>query len=193
MPRRRKLPNFLRAAELSQLLTAAAAAIEAARTVAKRRAARRDLVMVQTGLFLGLRVSELVKLRVEQLDLAGGYCQVVAGKGDKDRTLPVPARLLPVLREWVGERKTGWVFTSSSERRLGKRTAQTRITALGVRAGLVRRLKAHGLRHTFATRLLESGAAIHEVSELMGHSSIQTTATYLHCIPERLRSAVDRL
>lgn len=196
MPRRkraRKLPNFFRASEAEQLLSAARTAIDATRTPGKLRAARRDLVMLQTGLLLGLRVGELCRLRIEEVDFDGGFVQVIGGKGDKDRTLPLPHRLAPMLREWAADRRTGWLFTSAADRKLAPRTFQTRLAALGAAAGLTKRAKPHGLRHTFATRLLESGAAIHEVSELMGHASIQTTSTYLHTVPERLRGAVDRL
>lgn len=193
MARRRKLPNFLRLVEIEALLSAARVAVEQAKTPGKRRATRRDLAMVQTGLLLGLRVSELCKLRIEEVDFDGGFVQVIAGKGDKDRTLPLPARLAPILREWAGDRKTGWLFTSAGDRKLAPRTFQTRLAALGRAAALTKRAKPHGLRHTFATRLLESGAAIHEVSELLGHASIATTQVYLHVLPERLRGAMDRL
>ena len=197
--RGRRLPNFLRVAEIEQLLAAAAAAVTAAHSPGKRRAAQRDLCMVQTGLLLGLRVSELCKLQIENIDADGGFIAIVAGKGDKDRTLPLPARLVPILREWIathrGGARAGWLFpaTAAGTRRMSPRTFQTRLATLGKAAGITKRCKPHGLRHTFATRLLESGAAIHEVSELMGHSSISTTQVYLHTVPERLRGAVDRL
>lgn len=191
--RRRRLPNFLRSAEIDTLTAAAAAALDAATTPARKAAARRDLVVVQTGLQLGLRVSELTKLRVEDLDLDQRTAMVVQGKGGKDRMLPVGEKLFAVLTAWLGERRTGYVFPGRGDARLSTRTLQLRVTALGKRAGLAKRLKCHTLRHSFATRLLEKQAGIHEVSELLGHSSIATTQTYIHVVPERLRGAVDRL
>jgi site-specific recombinase XerD len=193
MSRRRRLPNFLRAAEIDRLIQAAEACHAEARSPAKKAAARRDLVQVQAGLFLGLRVSELCKLRVEDLDLDQRTAMVVQGKGGKDRSLPISERLFAVLMDWLGERRAGFVFEGKGGRKLSTRTVQLRMLALGQKAGLTKRLKPHTLRHSFATRLLEKQAAIHEVSELMGHSNISTTQVYLHTVPERLRGAVDRL
>lgn len=193
---RRRLPNFLRQAEADALLAAAAGARLTAASPSKRRAAHLDEILLQTGLLLGLRVSELCKLDVQDLDLAARTAMVRAGKGDKDRCVPVPARLVALLEEWQGrgkKRAAGPVFASPRGGRLASRTVQLRLAALGKRAGLPRRLKPHTLRHTFATRLLERGASIREVQELLGHSSVATTEVYTHTVPDRLRGAVDRL
>jgi site-specific recombinase XerD len=191
--RKRKLPNFLRSNESEQLLAAAQRAIDEARSAAKRQAARRDLAMVSMGLFLGLRVSELCKLRIEDIDLAARTCLVVEGKGRKDRMVPIGTRVLPVLQEWLGDRRSGPVFPGRGQRPVGVRTAQARITSLGARAGLIRRLKSHTLRHSFATALLQAGANLVDVQELLGHESLATTERYLHVLTDRLKGVVDRL
>jgi integrase/recombinase XerC len=190
--RRRKLPTFLRPAESDALLSAAHCALNGAKTQAKRHGARRDVAMVATGLYAGLRVAELCALEVEHIDLAGGFLQVHEGKGKKDRTLPIGGKLLMVLRDWIGDRTRGMLFAGPKGKWLSERTFHERLATLGKAAGL-RRCNPHALRHTFACRLLESGASIVEVSELLGHSSVAVTSLYLHALPERLRGAMDRL
>jgi integrase/recombinase XerC len=157
-------------------------------------------------LFLGLRVSELVNLRAADVDLAQATILVNQGKGAKDRYVPISSHFLPDLQEWMrsqeqgassqepgARRRDGFVFSSPRGGRLSARTVQLRLEAIGKKAQIPRRLKPHTLRHTFATRLLERGANIREVQELMGHSSVATTEVYTHVVPERLRGAVDRL
>ena len=193
MARSRKLPNFLRAHEAEALLAAALAAHAEAGSVAKKRSAEVDHLVIQAGLYLGLRVSEICKLKIEDLDLAQGTALVYQGKGNKDRYVPIPARFIPTLKTWLGERGTGYVFPSPRGGKLSSRTLQLRLKALGKKAQIPRALKPHTLRHTYATRLLEKGANIREVQELLGHSSIQTTEIYTHTVPERLRGAVEKL
>ncbi len=191
--RRKRLPNFLRSLEIVQLIEAARVIVLRVKSTAKRAAAERDLAMVQTGLYLGLRVSEMCNLHVEEIDLEGRTCFVVLGKGGKDRNVPIGVKAHGILVPWLAGRTTGFVFPGRGGRRLAVRTAQRRVTALGVAAGLQRRLKCHTLRHTFATGLLEAGANLSEVQELLGHESLATTERYIHVLPERLRAAVDRL
>lgn len=179
--RGKKLPVFLRGGEGEQLAGAA-------RTEAHR-------LIVACGLYLGLRVSELCHLRVEDLDLSQATALVRQGKGNKDRCLPIPGRLLAPLHQWVGPRTSGWLFPSPRDpsRRLSPRAVQRLVGRLAGRAGIARPVTPHKLRHTYATRLLEAGATIREVQELLGHSSVATTEIYTHCTPDRLRSAVERL
>src|SRR5262245_28138905 len=114
MARRRRLPNFLRAAEKDALLAAAQAEIAAAPTPARRRSAERDWLFAAAGLFLGLRVSEISKLQIEQLDFTTRQVFVCQGKGDKDRYVPLHGRLIEPLRQWIGARASGPVFPSGS-------------------------------------------------------------------------------
>src|SRR3712207_6022829 len=98
MPRPRKLPVYLSADESDRLLAAARC--------------ERDRVIILVGLFAGLRVAELVGLRVERIDLARRQLLVFRGKGARDRIIPVASRLLGPLAAWVGPRTEGWLFPS---------------------------------------------------------------------------------
>lgn len=189
----RKLPNFLREREIASLLATAQAQVDQAKAPARLLAARRDRIVIAAGLLLGLRVSELAKLDVADVDFDQRTVFVRQGKGSKDRVVYMSVDLVKPLQEWLGGRTTGPVFAGRDGKRPSIRTLQVRITKLGALAGLPKRLKAHTLRHSFATSLKRSGVPISDIQALLGHSSINTTAVYLHCEPEQLRSAVDRL
>jgi integrase/recombinase XerD len=181
MARRRRLPRFLSPAEADVLVAAAQSPLE------------RTLILV--ALYLGLRVSELVCLRAENVDLEQGIVAVLAGKGDRDRNLPLAARLKEPLAYWLCGRRSDFVFPSPrfKGRHLSARWVQLAIKAAAVRAGLAKRVTPHVLRHSFATNLLDKGADLRQIQELMGHASVSTTEIYTHVLPNRLRGAVDRL
>ena len=181
----RKLPHFLADDEPERLLEAATR--------------QRDRLLVLTLLALGLRVSELCKLEVPDIDFRRRSVFIRAGKGDKDRYLPLPKILLGPLRGWVGKRQAGPVFPSShGGKPLTSRAIQLLLRRLAKKAKLPgwdqpRRANPHKLRHAMATRTLEAGATIFDVKELLGHSSIATTQVYLSCTPQRLAEVVDRV
>lgn len=174
----RHLPKILRGAELDQLIAAAAS--------------ERDRMIIRAFSLLGLRVSELTGLRVEHIDLDDGVVLVAGGKGDKDRYVPIPTRFLPELRRWLGGRMNGYLFPNATGGRLHTRTVRYMIERTGERAG-IRHTHPHMLRHTFATTLLDRGADLRQVQELLGHASIATTQIYTYISVSRLRSAVDKL
>lgn len=155
----------------------------------------RDRLILQIGLLAGLRVSEIVSLRVEHVDLDSGILEVHAGKGDKDRNLPLHPRLVEPLRAWIGERQTGYLFPSrrSGQPHLGVRQVQRMVKCVARDAEIARVITPHKLRHTFATTLLAKGADLLEIKDLLGHASVATTQIYAHALPERLRGAVERL
>lgn len=179
----RKLPVFLRDDEPERLLAATTR--------------QRDRLMLMTALYVGLRVSELTGLQVPDLDFRRKTLMVRHGKGDKDRAMPIPAKLLGPLRGWVGTRQHGYVFPSPrGERRLSARAVQRLMKRLAVKAGLTdaakpRRCTPHKLRHSFCTRLLAAGVPIHAARDLMGHNSIATTNVYVHCTGDELRQAIE--
>ncbi len=177
----RRLPVFLRPAQADQVIA-----------VAKTD---RDRLILQLGLYCGLRVSEICKLRIEHLDLDQGTLLVELGKGKKDRYVPIPARILGDIERWVEDRRSGYLFPSPRKagQPLTTRAVQYLVEAVGKRADLPKRISPHKLRHSYATRLLSTGASLREVQELLGHSSVATTERYTHVLPERLRPAVDRL
>lgn len=189
----RKLPTFLRQTEIAALLGAAQAEQDKATTPAKRRAAERDRLAIDVAVTMGLRVAELCKLKVEDLDLEGAQAQVVEGKGGKDRMVRIPGRLVEVLRAWVGDRWAGYVFPGPRGKRMATRTFRLNLKQLAAAAGIARRVHPHCLRHTAATRMLECGATLPEVQHQLGHSSITVTAIYLHCDTSRLKGFMDRM
>ena len=184
MARRKKLPFFLADDAPEQLLGATGT--------------QRDRLLLLTMLCLGLRVSELCHVAVPDLDFRRRVLWVREGKGSKDRCLPIPKHLVGPLRGWIGGRRSGPVFESPRGGEVSVRAVQLLIKRVAVNAGLPeadvpRKITPHKLRHAFACRLLESGATIYDVKELMGHSSIATTEVYLHSTPQRLADVVDRV
>lgn len=180
----RRLPTYLRDAELRRFL----AELEDPR----------DRLVCSLMAYCGLRVSEACKLRVEHLDLDGATLLVYQGKGAKDRMVPLPDRLLPELRSFVGERRAGYVFPAirnhgNGRMHLSRRYVEDLVPRAGEGAEIPKRVKPHSLRHTFATRLIAAGVDIRVVQDLMGHADIKTTAVYLHVDVERLRAAVNVL
>lgn len=158
---------------------------------------QRDRLLMMTMLYAGLRVAELCALRVEDLDFKRGLIWTRQGKGSRDRVAPLAKKLLGPLRGWCGSRIDGYVFPSPRGGRLGTRCVQLMVKRMAVRgklpnATLQRKYHPHGFRHAYANRLLESGATIYEVQQLLGHASIQTTQHYLSTTPGKLRDAVDR-
>ena len=191
--RGRKLPHFLAKQESDQLT--AWCVSEAARTdfcPTWLHAAKLDLMIVQLGLLMGLRNSEICGLDIEDVNLLEGSA-LIHGKGRKDRYAPIPTKLSPQFLPWIGDRQNGPVLYSSRSLRLSDRSVYWRVSRAGMMAGLRKPLFPHALRHTFATQLLQAGADIREVQELLGHASLATTQIYLHCCPKRLRSVIEKL
>jgi integrase/recombinase XerD len=183
---RRRLPKSFRPAESEALIAAATSA--------------RDRLLVLIGLYVGLRVSEILNLEVPDVDLIGAMIAVNRGKGDKDRRCPIPDKLAGPLHDWIGLRQTGWLFESPRKKgaRLSCRAVQRMLKRLARDAGLpdwdkARKYHPHAMRHTFATSLLRAGCDVSELQALMGHANLATSATYLSADPFRMKAAVDRL
>jgi site-specific recombinase XerD len=189
----RPLPNPFTNPEHVAILEATYIRIGEARTAAKRFAARRDAVMVITGLLAGLRVSEICKLQIENVDLTSKRIMVRKTKKGHDRNVSIGETLLPILTDWIGDRADGYVFPGPKGRKLAERTFRDRLAAIGAAAKLRRRIHPHLMRHTFATDLLERGADLRSVQELLGHASIKTTQIYTHVDTSSLKRTVDLL
>jgi site-specific recombinase XerD len=151
--------------------------------------ARRDRAVGELLYGAGLRVAELCGLDLGDVDLRRGLIKVT-GKGDKQRTVPVHETAIAALRDWLGVRDelTGpdsdprALFYNQRARRLGPRDVRRLLSA---RAGAP--LHPHALRHTYATHLLEGGADLRVVQELLGHANLTTTQVYTHVSKERLQ------
>jgi site-specific recombinase XerD len=179
--RPRKLPTVLAADEVTRLFDAAPDG--------------RDRVLLRTAYALGLRVSELVALRLEDIDAARGLVVVRHGKGAKDRLVPLSARLLAELRDyWQDHRPRPWLFPGGRRgRHLTAAGVQRAVQRAAVRAGLSKHVSPHTLRHSYATHLLEAGCDLITIQRLLGHTDLKTTARYLHCGTQQLGHAPSLL
>lgn len=156
----------------------------------------RDRAIVECAYSAGLRISEIATLRLSDVDLRRGEVRVL-GKGRKERIglLGAPARdaLDAYLRagrpELAGADDAGALFLSSRGAALGARGVRLRIDRLVKRAGLPEHTTPHTLRHSFASHMLDGGADLRVVQELLGHASLSTTQIYTHVSPGRLRES----
>ena len=154
----------------------------------------RDRAILEVLYGAGLRVSELTGLDVDDLDVEGGSVRVV-GKGGKEREVPIGrhaqhavgtylSRARPSL---VGQRTRGALFLNTRGGRLSRQACAKLLAVYATRAGIERRVSPHDLRHSFATHLLEGGADVRVVQELLGHASVATTQIYTLVTKEHLR------
>lgn len=182
----RRLPRALDADRAQQLLDGG---------VEDDFIARRDQAMLELFYSSGLRLSELVGLDLDGLDLAAGLVRV-RGKGNKTRELPVGSKARDAMEEWLPLRAAanpgdGAVFISQQGRRLTPRAIQLRVRQAGVRE-LGQHLHPHMLRHSFASHMLESSQDLRAVQELLGHADISTTQIYTHLDFQHLASVYDQ-
>ena len=171
---------------------------EAARLLATPNTAEyediRDRAMLELLYASGLRVSELVSLKPESANLQDGWVKVL-GKGNKERMVPVHPRALAAVRGYLAEREKRFkspaaeLFLGRTGRKLSRVQFWRRLRELGERAGIKQRLHPHLLRHTFATHLLQGGADLRSVQEMLGHADLATTQIYTHLDASALKAA----
>ena len=182
----RRLPQSLTEAEVEALLAAPDTATPTG---------LRDRAMLEVLYATGLRVSELVRLSMEQINAARGVLRVL-GKGGKERLVPLGEEAAQWLRRYIGEARDGFfkggmsavVFPSRRGRAMTRQTFWYAIKKYAVLAGIDKPLSPHQLRHAFATHLLNHGADLRVVQMLLGHSDISTTQIYTHVAGERLKN-----
>jgi integrase/recombinase XerD len=193
LPRQsRRLPDTLSVDEVARMLDAASAA------------GPRDRALLELLYAAGLRVSEAIGLDLEDVSTDGAFVRVI-GKGDKERLVPIGEEALDALAAWLdGVRadlvarhhvqpvRGGPLFVGDRGRRLARQQAWKAVQAAASAAGLAARVSPHTLRHSFATHLLEGGADLRVVQELLGHASISTTQLYTHLTGERIRDVYRR-
>lgn len=192
------LPAVLKHRQAAELLdTARGLATTSDADPTDQALAARDLAIVELLYATGLRVGELASLDIDDVDLAERTARVV-GKGDKERVVPfgVPAR--DALRAWLrmrhviaGERSGPAVFLGVRGGRLGQRQIREVVHSAAQQAH-VPDIAPHALRHTAATHLLDGGADLRDVQELLGHSTLATTQIYTHVSAKRLRDAFEQ-
>jgi integrase/recombinase XerD len=185
---RRNLPGYLRLEEVDKLLN---------QPDSKTSLGLRDRAMLEMLYSTGLRVSELIGLRVSDLDSKVG-CVRCIGKGDKERIVPVGKKALGMVEKYLRDARPEMVrqtkASSSPALFVNRRGASLSrvgvwkiLSAYGRRAGLRVALTPHMLRHSFATHLLERGADLRSVQLMLGHADISTTQIYTHVVEERLK------
>jgi integrase/recombinase XerD len=191
LPRQpRLLPETLTVAEVDALLEAAPGL--------------RARALLELLYAAGLRVSEALGLDREDLSTDGGFVRVI-GKGDKERLVPVGDVALDWLARWIAQERPGLLalshvaparggplFLGDRGARLARQQAFATVKAAARVAGLPEAISPHTLRHSFATHLLEGGADLRIVQELLGHASISTTQLYTHVTGERVREIYSR-
>lgn len=190
-PRRdRKLPHFLTGKEIGKLLAA---------PPKSEPHGIRDRAMLETLYSAGLRVSELVGINLDDLDLEDGLVRV-RGKGKKERLAPLGSFAIRAIRRWIKNRKPAQglpkrkgapLFLNRFGNRLTTRSVGRMLEKYLQLTGLDRRTSPHTLRHSFATHLLDRGADIRSVQELLGHKSLVTTQIYTHLSTAGLRQAYE--
>ncbi|HKB40022.1 MAG TPA: site-specific integrase [Gemmataceae bacterium] len=155
----------------------------------------RDRVLLQVAYGCGLRLNELLHLRVSDIDSARMVIHVRQGKGAKDRLVPLSLRLLQELRAyWRVCRPRTWLFPGqTADGTMTASNIQRRFGRLVKRVGLNKHCSMHTLRHSYATHLLEAGVDVLTLKALLGHSSLQTTARYLHVSTQRLHQTPSLL
>lgn len=185
----RVLPVYLSKEQMVQLLEAPMKRLESGECDAME--AWRDRAAMEVLYGGGLRVSELVGLDWDRVDLSLGSVRVM-GKGSRERVCPVGRVCADVLRQYrhvAGLGGCGPVFVNDRGERISVRTVQSRLKQYLRLTGLPADITPHKLRHSYATHLLDGGADIRVVQELLGHANLATTQIYTHVTMDRLRKA----
>jgi len=181
----RKLPSVLEVEEVERLLESHDGSANGLR----------DHAILETIYSVGLRVSEVVGLNLDDIDFISGIVKVY-GKGKKERLCPIGEKALQAIRRYLDHRPNvrdgKALFLNRRGRRLTARSVRRVLDKALQRASLNRHVSPHALRHSFATHLLDRGADLRSVQELLGHQSLSTTQIYTHVSAERLKRVYDK-
>jgi integrase/recombinase XerC len=188
----KRIPRFLTSPEVDQLLS---------QPFDGSPQGRRDQAILETLYSTGCRVSECATMNLQALDLDEGIVRVI-GKGSKERIAMLGKQALATIDAWLPARKKllrsakrlddGSLWLNRSGKRLSARWIFNTVVARAKKADLQSRLTPHGLRHSFATHLLDRGADLRTVQELLGHARLVTTEIYTHVSIGRLRDVYDK-
>jgi integrase/recombinase XerC len=186
----KKLPGFLYPEEIDLLMDA---------PDLKSPAGLRDKAILEMLYASGMRVSELVQLNMSDVDKDDGEI-LVSGKGSKERIVLIGSSAIGALKDYIRSgrpriaSKAGnrAMFLNKSGGRLTSRSIERMIQKHLLRSGISKKITPHSLRHSFATHMLERGADLRTVQELLGHASLSTTQIYTHITKERLKTVYDK-
>ena len=178
------LPQFLTEEEVSRLIDT---------VMPQDERGFRDKAMLETFYSTGMRISEVVGLNLTDIDFIGGIVKV-RGKGKKERIVPIGEEALSAIRLYQKERnkQTDAVFLNKNGRRITDRGVRGIIANYIRKACLRKGISPHTLRHSFATHLLNRGADLRSVQELLGHANLATTQIYTHLTTEKLKNVYDK-
>ena len=183
--RERRLPAVLDVSEVEQLIEA---------ITGDSWEIKRDRAILEVLYGSGIRAGELVGLDVEDIDLLSGMVKV-RGKGKKERMVPIGSCAVEAVKSYLdvlpsgSDGRSGPLFVNRRGLRLTDRSVRRIIVQCGKKAALKKEISPHTLRHTFATHLLDRGADLRSVQELLGHVYLSTTQIYTHVSASRLREA----
>jgi integrase/recombinase XerD len=178
-----KLPTVLSIAEMESLIN---------QPDISKPLGLRDKALLEIMYACGLRVSELVNLRITDLNPEIGYLRCL-GKGNKERVVPVGSMALEAVKNYLNSGrpilnpKEDWLFINYKGEKLTRDGVRYIIQEIAESVGIQKKITPHTLRHCFATHLLERGADLRSLQEMLGHASISTTQIYTHVNSERLR------
>lgn len=181
-----KLPNFLTVEELNNLL--------ASINLSKPQGVR-DLAMFELMYASGMRISECLNLNLEDIHLTMGFVRCF-GKGGKERIIPLGGAAIKACQKYMEEarpkllkigEKTDAIFISQRGKRLTRQGIWKLLKMHAINAGIKKEITPHVLRHSFATHLIENGADLRAVQEMLGHADISTTQIYTHVSKTRLK------
>ncbi len=157
-----------------------------------------DHALLETIYSCGLRVSEVTSLTVNRVDLVSGKIRVL-GKGDKERLIPVASGSVPVIKEYYDivrpvwlKKKTQLFFINRFGRRVTEKHIQELLQRKCMELGFDKHITPHKLRHSYATHMLQGGADLRSIQEMLGHSNIQTTEIYTHVQNRQLYEAYQK-
>lgn len=180
----KKLPVVMTKEEVKKILD-----------VTKRK---RDKLILMLLYSSGLRVSEVTKLKIRDLNLAEKTAMVRGGKGNKDRLVILSEQWVEEIKKYLASRKvkSGYVFCKGNGAPISVDSIQRMVRKARIKAGINKNITPHSFRHSFATHLLEAGESIRKIQELLGHSNLSTTQIYTKVSTEELkkvRSPLDNL
>jgi len=180
----RYLPIFLTEDEVTKLIES---------PDAKELSGLRDRAILETLYSTGIRISELVGLNLENIDFFGAVVKV-SGKGKKQRLVPIGDKALRAIRDYSEQRKqqAPAAFLNKNGRRITDRGVRLVLDKYIQRTALRENISPHSLRHSFATHLLNRGADLRSVQELLGHANLSTTQIYTHLTTAKLKNVYDK-
>ena len=186
----RRLPDVLSREEVDRLLS---------QPDPSTPAGRRDQAMLELLYATGLRVSELVHLRLRDVNLEAGYVRTM-GKGGKERLVPMGEKAVHSLKTYIADGRgkldkgsgSPYLFLNFRKKPLTRQGFWKILKAYGVKALITKNITPHGIRHSFASHLLEGGADLRSVQVMLGHADISTTQIYTHVTREHLRDLHEK-